>query len=363
MARSSSAKNGKNSKNTYRASGSKSSKSSSSGARHNSSPSGSKKRMSRLEQRRAQQQNLIRSVVLAGFGILAIALVLVPGQSFWNVLRSWLFGTFGVVTYFVGPFLLYLAYLLASGYHVGTFIGKVLLLAVLLAGTAVIFSDFRVGDTPWQTVKMLFAWGQRKFWTGGVLGVPIGASLLAVCGRPGANIVMIIVILMGLMVFFAVTPVDVVQFISYYIQEFKARRAARAEEETAYDTQLFGHEAEEESLENLTGSLPPMAPAAPLMWPPIWNRRKPPAAMRPSPSRRIRSPAPQHTPICSVPRLRPKACSTPKALPHPPSVRTLMWTWGRMLPSALCRMPCSMTRCRKLRSAPAAPLALTRWSS
>ncbi|MFR6374646.1 MAG: hypothetical protein ACLUOB_12735 [Subdoligranulum sp.] len=157
--------------------------------------------MSRLEQRRAQQQNLIRSVVLAGLGILAIALVLVPGQSFWNVLRSWLFGTFGVVTYFVGPFLLYLAYLLASGYHVGTFIGKVLLLAVLLAGTAVIFSDFKVGDTPWQTVKMLFAWGQRKFWTGGVLGVPIGASLLAVCGRPGANIVMIIVILMGLMVF------------------------------------------------------------------------------------------------------------------------------------------------------------------
>ena len=178
MARSSSAKNGKNSKNTYRASGSKSSKSSSSGARHNSSASGSKKRMSRLEQRRAQQQNLIRSVVLAGFGILAIALVLVPGQSFWNVLRSWLFGTFGVVTYFVGPFLLYLAYLLASGYHVGTFIGKVLLLAVLLAGTAVIFSDFKVGDTPWQTVKMLFAWGQRKFWTGGDLSLTVRAKAL-----------------------------------------------------------------------------------------------------------------------------------------------------------------------------------------
>ena len=392
MARSSSAKNGKSSKNTYRASGSKSSKSSSSGARHNSSASGSKKRMSRLEQRRAQQQNLIRSVVLAGLGILAIALVLVPGQSFWNVLRSWLFGTFGVVTYFVGPFLLYLAYLLASGYHVGTFIGKVLLLAVLLAGTAVIFSDFKVGDTPWQTVKMLFAWGQRKFWTGGVLGVPIGASLLAVCGRPGANIVMIIVILMGLMVFFAVTPVDVVQFISYYIQEFKARRAARAEEETAYDTQLFGHEAEEESLENLTGSLPPMAGESPATPQPGTRRpfdvapyleqeeaaramrprqtlptrqppRRRPASRRPSPSRRIRSLAPQHTPICSVPRLRPKACSTPKALPRLPSVRTLMWTWGRMLPSALCRTPCSMTRCRKLRSAPAAPLALTRWSS
>lgn len=137
---------------------------------------------------------------------------------------------------------------------VGTFIGKVLLLAVLLAGTAVIFSDFKVGDDPLADRQDAVCLGAGcKFWTGGVLGVPIGASLLAVCGRPGANIVMIIVILMGLMVFFAVTPVDVVQFISYYIQEFKARRAARAEEETAYDTQLFGHEAEEESLENLTG--------------------------------------------------------------------------------------------------------------
>ncbi len=77
--------------------------------------------MSRLEQRRAQQQNLIRSVVLAGLGILAIVLVLVPGQSFWNVLRSWLFGAFGVVTYFVGPFLLYLAYLLGIWLPCGHF--------------------------------------------------------------------------------------------------------------------------------------------------------------------------------------------------------------------------------------------------
>ena len=268
MARSSSAKNGKNNRTTtYHASSSKSTKRSSGTKRGSTSSSGGKKRMSKLEQRRAQQQNLIRSVVLAGLGILVVALVLVPGQSFWNVLRSWLFGTFGVVTYLVGPFLLYLAYLLASGYRVTTYIGKVAMLAVLLAGTAVIFSDFKVGDTPWQTVKMLFAWGQRKFWTGGVLGVPIGALLLAICGRPGANIIMIIVILMGLMVFFAVTPVDVVQFISYYIQEFNARRAARTEEETAYDTQLFGREAEEESIENLTGSLPPASDAVPMPQP------------------------------------------------------------------------------------------------
>ncbi|MEE0801912.1 MAG: DNA translocase FtsK [Gemmiger sp.] len=216
--------------------------------------------MSNRERRRAQRQNLTRSAVLAGLGILVVALVIVPGQSFWHTMRSWLFGSFGIITYLVGPFLLYLAYLLASGYRVGRFVGKVVLMAILLASLPVIFSSFKVGDTVWQTVKILFAWGQRKFWTGGVLGLPIGATLLAVCGRPGANILMLIVLAVGLMVFFAVTPVDVVQFVSYYIQQFREKQAARAAEDTAYDTQLFGTEAEEEPLENLTGTLPDPTP-------------------------------------------------------------------------------------------------------
>ena len=262
-------KSAKSNKNTYRSSGSaknsRSSKSSSSSKKRSSSSGSARssgKKVSRREQRRAQQKNLTRSVVLACIGLFVMALVLVPGQSFWNTLRGWLFGVFGILTYLVGPLLMYLAYLLASGYRVGKFVSKVSLMAVLLAGLPVVFSDFRVGETPLQTVKMLFAWGQRKFWTGGVLGVPVGGSLLAVFGRPGANIVMVLVILAGLMVFFAVTPVDVVQFISYYIQSFKEKRAAREEEETAYDTPLFGEQAEEESLENLTGTLPSAAPQA-----------------------------------------------------------------------------------------------------
>ncbi len=264
MAQSRSGSTGKSGKSTYRSSTAKNSKStrSTSSTPKRTSGSGAKnrKKVSRREQRRAQQQNLTRSVVLACLGLFLIALVLVPGQSFWNTLRGWLFGVFGILTYLVGPFLLYLAYLLASGYRVGKFVGKVSLMAVLLGGVPVVFSDFRVGENLLQTVKMLFAWGQRKFWTGGVLGVPVGGTLLTVFGRPGANIVMILVILAGLMVFFAVTPVDVVQFVSYYVQTFREKKAAREEEETAYDTPLFGTQAEEEPLENLTGTLPDPAP-------------------------------------------------------------------------------------------------------
>ena len=61
-------------------------------------------------------------------------MVLVPGQNMWKTLRGGLFGIFGVMTYLVGPFLLYLAYLLASGYRVTLFAGKVALMSVLCTG-------------------------------------------------------------------------------------------------------------------------------------------------------------------------------------------------------------------------------------
>ena len=49
--------------------------------------------------------------LLAGLGVLVIALVLVRGQNFWLDMRNSLFGVFGIMTYILGPFLLYLAYL------------------------------------------------------------------------------------------------------------------------------------------------------------------------------------------------------------------------------------------------------------
>lgn len=97
------------------------------------SSAGHERQPSRRAQRRAQTPNLTRSVLLVGLGLLCVALVLVPGQNFWSTLRRWYFGIFGITTYLVGPFLLYLAYLLASGYRVALFAGKVSLMGVLCA--------------------------------------------------------------------------------------------------------------------------------------------------------------------------------------------------------------------------------------
>ena len=258
-------RSGKSSGNKNRSSSSSKSKSRSSSSRSSttyrassgksgqSSSSRSKVQASRRAQRRAETPNLARSILLAGLGLLCVAMVLVPGQNMWKTLRGGLFGIFGVMTYLVGPFLLYLAYLLASGYRVTLFAGKVALMSVLCAGVPVIFSNISLNDAnPWQIIKMLFARGQTNFWEGGVWGAPVGGTLLALFGRPASNVIMLLVFLLGLMFFFAITPADVVLFVNNQYQKLQQARQDRTEEETAYDTQLFAQEQEEEPIENLT---------------------------------------------------------------------------------------------------------------
>ena len=258
-------RSGKSSGNKNRSSSSSKSKSRSSSSRSSttyrassgksgqSSSSRSKAQASRRAQRRAETPNLARSILLAGLGLLCVSMVLVPGQNMWKTLRGGLFGIFGVMTYLVGPFLLYLAYLLASGYRVTLFAGKVALMSVLCAGVPVIFSNVSLNDAnPWQIIKMLFARGQTNFWEGGVWGAPVGGTLLALFGRPASNVIMLLVFLLGLMFFFAITPADVVLFVNNQYQKLQQARQDRAEEETAYDTQLFAQEQEEEPIENLT---------------------------------------------------------------------------------------------------------------
>ena len=212
---------------------------------------------SRRAQRRAETPNLARSILLVGLGLLCVALVLVPGQNLWRTLRSWYFGVFGITTYLVGPFLLYLAYLLATGYRVALFAGKVSLMGVLCASVPVIFSKLNIENLKvGEIVKMLFTRGGTYFWEGGVLGAPIGATLLALFGRPASNIIMLLIFLLGLMFFFAITPADVVLFVDGQYKTLQAKREERAAAESAYDTRLFDQEPEEESVENLTGALP-----------------------------------------------------------------------------------------------------------
>ena len=97
-------RSGKSSGNKNRSSSSSKSKSRSSSSRSSttyrassgksgqSSSSRSKAQASRRAQRRAETPNLARSILLAGLGLLCVAMVLVPGQNMWKTLRGGLFG-------------------------------------------------------------------------------------------------------------------------------------------------------------------------------------------------------------------------------------------------------------------------------
>ncbi len=211
---------------------------------------------SRRAQRRAETPNLARSILLVGLGLLCVALVLVPGQNLcapaqlvlWRFRHHDLSGR--TVPAVPG---------LPAGhrYRVALFAGKVSLMGVLCASVPVIFSKLNIENLKvGEIVKMLFTRGGTYFWEGGVLGAPIGATLLALFGRPASNIIMLLIFLLGLMFFFAITPADVVLFVDGQYKTLQAKREERAAAETAYDTRLFEQEPEEESVENLTGALP-----------------------------------------------------------------------------------------------------------
>lgn len=233
------------------------------------------------------------------------------------------------------PFLLYLAYLLATGYRVALFAGKVSLMGVLCASVPVIFSKLNIENLKvGEIVKMLFTRGGTYFWEGGVLGAPIGATLLALFGRPASNIIMLLIFLLGLMFFFAITPADVVLFVDGQYKTLQAKREERAAAETAYDTRLFDQEPEEESVENLTGALPDSSRPHHPVYDVIADTSRFPKQTPPAPQRQAAYTPPWHL-LCPRHRLPPS--------PPPRPIRRLTWilapVQGKCPPKAVSADP------------------------
>ena len=66
-------------------------------------------RTTQKERNTAKRQ--LTAVVLFGLGILLAAIVFIPGENFWNIMRGFLFGMFGILTYLVPFFVILVAVL------------------------------------------------------------------------------------------------------------------------------------------------------------------------------------------------------------------------------------------------------------
>ncbi len=172
------------------------------------------------------------SILLFCLGGTLTAMAFVEGVSVWLWLHNALFGLLGLATYALGPALLYLAVLVALEQPILRQCAKLLLVALFFCGTLVVFSklDF-TGLSFAQAVRMLTLHGQQNLLSGGLLGGVFGASLLALCGRPAANILLVVLLAAGVMLAAGVTPGDLWRLASDRAASLREERQQRAWQE------------------------------------------------------------------------------------------------------------------------------------
>ncbi|HIW53794.1 MAG TPA: DNA translocase FtsK [Candidatus Ruthenibacterium merdigallinarum] len=198
------------------------------------------------------------SILLFGAAVLVLALVFVQGASAWAWVRTHvLFGVFGVSAYVLGPALVYLALRVAVGLPVR---GKAVRLSVTLAlisAAALLFSGTDLAGLSFpQGIAALFGAAAGKAWplSGGVVSALFGWTLLALCGRPAANIIWLILAALWLMVLTGTTPAKLYYFLSgrasaardrhtIYAAERADKRAAAEAERAERAQQLRARQA------------------------------------------------------------------------------------------------------------------------
>lgn len=178
------------------------------------------------------------SVLLFGLGAFFVALSFIPGESGWAALRGYfLFGVFGVCGWLLGPLLLYFAVLVGFGKPVKAAVWKSVFILLAVSGVSLVFGKAEfTGLTFWQVIQDLFTIGRTSHFSGGVLSVVLGWTLLAFCGRFAARILMVIIVIIAAMVFTGISPADIVHFFKDKYDNRPVRQPRQAEEyDQGYD--------------------------------------------------------------------------------------------------------------------------------
>lgn len=213
-----------------------------------------KKKTSTTAKKRRKQPDLAQSwsIWLFGIGSILIVMIFVQGESAWAWLRSALFGVFGAGMYVLGLLFVFVAVLVALELPIWRKSSQALLIMTFVCGCIVVFSKIDFTDLSfWEIVNALYDQGQEPF-GGGVLGGVVGGTLLFLCGRPAANILLVIFLVAAIMWFAGVTPGDIWNYADRHAGDLKqnhdearAERMARREEQA----RLAAEQAEQEEQE------------------------------------------------------------------------------------------------------------------
>ena len=184
-------------------------------------------------------------------GLLLIVLAFVQGDSVWRVLHNVLFGLFGCGSFVLGAAVCCLAVLYTRGEDLLPRILKLVLGLVFACGTVIVFSGIQPqGMSALQMLAACYANGVNDWLSGGALGFVLGGTLLLLCGRPAANLIMVVLALCVSLYIFDLTPAEVWQWLCAVFGGVHARGAALYEQNAARRAErLAARQAEEEAEE------------------------------------------------------------------------------------------------------------------
>ena len=193
----------------------------------------STKRRTAARRKKAEQRLPAGLGTLFG-GLLLMVLAFVQGDSVWRVLHDVLFGLFGCGSFVLGAAVCCLAVLYTRGEELLSRILKLVLGLIFVCGTVIVFSDIQPqGLSALQMLSACYANGVNAWLSGGAMGFVLGGVLLLLCGRPAANLIMIVLLLCGSLYIFDVAPAEVWVWLCAVTGGIRARGSAFAEQSAA----------------------------------------------------------------------------------------------------------------------------------
>ena len=146
-------------------------------------------------------------------GLLLIVLAFVEGSSVWKALHEVLFGLFGCGSFVLGAAVCYLAILYTRGEDLVGQAFKLMLGLIFASGTVIVFSDIPAEIPAARMVAECYRNGVDAWLGGGAIGALLGGNLLLLCGRPAANLVMVVLALCASLYIFDITPAELWQWV------------------------------------------------------------------------------------------------------------------------------------------------------
>ncbi len=174
----------------------------------NSKPTAAQKR----EQAKRARNNILASIILFGVGVLFIVLSFTSGAAVWEFFQGVYFALFGYGGFVIGFLLLYLAVLIAMHKPIKSKIlisGAVVLLA---SGLLFVFSEVEIAKGNFFNMLLEVIELGRDGGPGGLTVALLGWPMVALFGRPVANIIILLLSALFFMLLTSITPYDIMMF-------------------------------------------------------------------------------------------------------------------------------------------------------